>query len=192
MIRSWQKIAISLTTISLTTFSERAFSVQSIGTRRELLRLHTRPVRQTKPRIRCQFHSRALLRAELGQEHFFILPVMNSFLRFFCSGRRWGPGDRGRHLAQGVSAIGTINIIHSDGSLTLRTNRGELVAALRAEGESGVDVIAASGAGRPQCLPQYKVENDAQCVGNNYGHNRPKDRAHAAPFGVAVYIPDEQ
>jgi len=117
---------------------------------------------------------------------------MGSFLRFFRNGPRWGAGDRGRLTAQGISAVGTINIIHSDGSLTLRANRGELIAALRAEGESGVHDMAASGAGGLQCLPQYKVENDAQCVGNNYGHNRPQDRAHAAPPGVAVYVADEQ
>jgi len=115
-----------------------------------------------------------------------------SFLRVFRSCPRWGAGDRGRLTAQRGSAVGTINIIHPNGSLTLRTNRCELVATLRAEAESGMQDMATSRAGGPQWLPQYKVENDAQCVRNNYGHNRPKDRAHAAPFGVAVYITDEQ
>ena len=157
----------------LTMLSEHSFS--------------TRPVRQTRPSIRCQFQSPLYCGPNWVRSTSSSLPVMNSFLRFF----RTGTGGRGG-FAQGVSAVGTINIIHSDGPQTLRTNRGELVAALRAEGEFGVDDMAASGAGRLQCLPQHKVENDAECVGNNYGHNSPKDRAHAAPFGVAVYIPDEQ
>jgi len=104
------------------------------------------------------------------------------------------PGQRGwaRLIVQGSSAVWTIQIIYANQALALRTARTQLVIAPRAEVESGLHGIAAFWTGAPQRLPQYEIKNDAQSVGNKYGDNRPKDRAHAAAFRVAVYIADEQ
>src|ERR1700693_3991819 len=52
--------------------------------------------------------------------------------------------------------------------------------------------MAALWAGTAQRLPQKEVKNNAQGVGNNNGHNRPKCRAHPSAFCVAVDIADEQ
>src|SRR5258708_39885074 len=95
---------------------------------------------------------------------------------------------RGRLIVQGSSAIWTIQIIYANQALALRTARTQLVIAPRAEVESDLHGIAAFWTGAPQRLPQYEIKNDAQSVGNKYGDNRPKDRAHAAPFRVAVNI----
>src|SRR5690242_9418567 len=95
-------------------------------------------------------------------------------------------------IAQRSPAIGTIDIIYANQALALRTARTKFVAAARAEVESSLDCVSALRAGAAQRLPQEEVKNDAQSVGNNNGQNRPKSWAHAAAFGVAVYIADEQ
>src|SRR5258708_23184783 len=97
-----------------------------------------------------------------------------------------------RLIMHGSSAVWTIQIIYANQALALRTTRTQLVITPRAEVESGLHGIAAFWTGAPQRLPQYEINNDAQIVGNKYGDNRPKDRAHAAAFRVAVYIADEQ
>jgi hypothetical protein len=100
--------------------------------------------------------------------------------------------DRSRLIAQRSSAVRTIRIIYANHTLALRTAWAQFVAAARAEVESRLNGVPALRAGAPQWLPEYEVENDAQSVGNKNGNNRPKDRAHAAAFRVAVYIADEQ
>ena len=99
---------------------------------------------------------------------------------------------RDRLSAQRSSTVRTIDIIPANHALALRTARAQFVVAARAEVESRMDGVAALRAGAAQRLPQEKVKNDAQSVGNNNGHNRPKDGAHPASFRVAVDIADEQ
>src|ERR1700690_4050107 len=93
---------------------------------------------------------------------------------------------------QRSSAVGTIHVAHANHALALRTVRTKLVIALRAEVESGLHRMAALRAGAAQRLPQEEVKNDAESVGDDYGHDRPKGRAHPAAFCVAVDIADEQ
>ena len=96
---------------------------------------------------------------------------------------------RGRRLiAQRSSAIRTIDIIYANQALALRTTRAQFVVASRAEVESALDDVPTLRASIAQRLPQDEVKNYAQSVGNNNGHDRPKDRAHAAAFRVAVDI----
>jgi len=99
---------------------------------------------------------------------------------------------RGRRLiGQRSSAVRTIDIIYANQALALRTTRAQFVVASRAEVESGLDGVPTLRASTAQRLPQDEVKNNTQSIGNNNGHNRPKDRAHAAAFRVAVDIADE-
>src|SRR5712671_4702574 len=97
-----------------------------------------------------------------------------------------------RRIAQRSSAVRTIDIIYPNHTLALRTARTQLVAAARAEVESRLDGTPTLRADAAARLPQQEVKNDAQSVGNNNGHNRPKRRAHPASFRVTVDIADEQ
>src|SRR4029077_18097411 len=105
---------------------------------------------------------------------------------------RWERRGRGRRGAQRGCAVRTIDIIDANHALALRTVRTQFVTAARAEVESGLDGIPTLQAGAAARLPPEEVKNDAQSVGNNNGHNRPKRRAHPASFRVAIYIADEQ
>src|SRR5258707_14548898 len=89
---------------------------------------------------------------------------------------------RDRLIAQRSSAIRTIDIIYANQVLALRTAWAQFVAAARAEVESGLDGVPTLRASAAQRLPQEKVKNNAQSIGNNNGHYRPKDRAHPAAF----------
>src|SRR5260370_20840102 len=99
---------------------------------------------------------------------------------------------RDRLIAQRSSTVRTIDIIHANQALALRTARAQFVVAARTEVKSRLHGVAALRAGAAQRLPQEKVKNDAQSVGNNNGHNCPKDGAHPAAFRVPVDIADQQ
>src|SRR6266436_6507939 len=105
---------------------------------------------------------------------------------------RWVLEARDCMIAQRSSTVRTIDFVFANHALALRAARTQLVIAPRAEVESVLHGIAALWTGAPQRLAQHEVKNDAQRVGNENGHNCPKDRAHAAAFRVAVYIADEQ
>jgi hypothetical protein len=55
-----------------------------------------------------------------------------------------------------------------------------------------LDGVSTLRTGAAQWLAQNKVKKDAEKVGNQNGHNRPKEGAHPAPFRVAVDIADQQ
>ena len=93
---------------------------------------------------------------------------------------------------QRTSAVRTIDIIHADQALALRTAGAEFVAAPGAEVESGLHATAALRAGVTQRLSQKEIKNDAQSVGNNDSHDCPKCRTHPAAFCVAVDIADKE
>src|SRR6478672_307386 len=95
-------------------------------------------------------------------------------------------------MVQRSSAVRTIDITCPNHALALRTARAQFVVAARAEVESRLHGIPTLRAGAAARLPQEEVKNDAQGVGNNNGHDRPKRRAHATSFRVAVYVADEQ
>ena len=100
--------------------------------------------------------------------------------------------DRSRLIAQRSSAVRTIRIIYANHTLALRTAWAQFVVAARAEVESRLDGTPTLRADAAARLPQQEVKNDAQSVGNNNGHNRPKDRAHPAAFRIAIDIADQQ
>src|ERR1700731_3968200 len=85
-------------------------------------------------------------------------------------------------IAQRGSAIRTIDIIPTNQALALRTALAQFAAAARTEIESRLHGIPALRARTSQRLPQEEVKNDAQSVGNNNGHDRPKDWTHPAAF----------
>lgn len=90
------------------------------------------------------------------------------------------------------TAVWTIHIRQAYDALALRAARTELVVTTGAEIEFLLYCISALWAATSQRLPQDEVENDTQSVGNENGHNRPQDRAHATAFGVAVDVTNEQ
>jgi len=55
-----------------------------------------------------------------------------------------------------------------------------------------LDCVSTLRAGVAQRLSQDKVKKDAEKVGNQNRHNRPKDGAHPATFRVAVDVADKQ
>lgn len=76
--------------------------------------------------------------------------------------------------------------------LALGTARGQFATAARAEVEPGLDRVATLRAEAAQGLAQDEIKDDAERVGNTDGDDGPEQRAHAAAFGVAVDIADEQ
>src|ERR1700724_1323337 len=79
-----------------------------------------------------------------------------------------------RRISQRRFAVRTIDIIYRNHALALWTTRTQLVAAARAEVEPRLDGIPTLRADAAARLPQQEVKNDAQSVGNNKGHDRPK------------------
>src|SRR5271166_628469 len=84
-------------------------------------------------------------------------------------------GGRSRWSVQRGSAVGAIDIVGADHMLALRTVRGQFVVATRAEVESRLDGVAALRTGAAQRLPQNKVQNHAQAIGNEDGDDGPQD-----------------
>jgi len=93
---------------------------------------------------------------------------------------------------QRSSAVGAIDIIGANHALALGTTRAQFGVATRAEVESRVDWVAALWAGTLEWAPENEEEEDAEGVGNENGHDGPEYGAHAAAFGVAVDVADEE
>jgi hypothetical protein len=68
----------------------------------------------------------------------------------------------------------------------------QAVTALGTESEACLDVRSALRTRTETRLAQNEVEDDAQRVRNEDGHQRPQDGAHTAPAGVPIHIPYEQ
>src|SRR2546430_5224795 len=99
---------------------------------------------------------------------------------------------RYRLTAQRSSAVRTIDIIYANHALALRTARAQFVAAVGTEVESRLEGVPALRAGRDAWLPQYKIQHDAERVGDEDREQRPTKAAHSAAAGVTVHIPDQQ
>ena len=67
--------------------------------------------------------------------------------------------------------------------LALGTAGAQLMAAVRAEVEATLDEAPALWAGAAHRLPQNKVENDAQSIRYQNGHERPDDETESIFLG---------
>src|SRR5438045_5096700 len=90
------------------------------------------------------------------------------------------------------STVGAIHVRGGQHVLALGTAGAQLMAAVRAEVEATLDEAPALGAGAADRLPQNKVENDAQSIRYQDGHERPEHGAHAAAAGVAGDVANQQ
>src|ERR1700680_4422312 len=105
---------------------------------------------------------------------------------------RWGPGERGRLVAQRSSAVRTIDIIYANHALALRTARAQFVVAARAEVESRLHGVPTLWTGRDAWLPQYEIQHDAERVRDEHREQGPTQSAHSAATGITVHIPDHK
>lgn len=105
---------------------------------------------------------------------------------------RWDRRFRSRWVAQRSPAVRTIHIHYANQPMALRAAWAQLVTTARAEVESALHGIATLWADALQRLPQDEVKQDAQSIGNQNGHERPKHRAHRTALRVTVYIADEK
>src|SRR5580704_6919395 len=90
-----------------------------------------------------------------------------------------------------AGAIGAILIVLGDFLLALRAGRMQIAFAVGAKVETRADRLSALWAGVGKRLAHQEVEDETDrkiCRRKNDHEKRPKRRAHAAAFRVAVHI----
>jgi len=101
-------------------------------------------------------------------------------------------GGRSWLILQRGSAVPAVHVISTDHTLTARAVCAYSVAAARAGAGFRRNRVPSQRESAWQPLPQDEVEKDAQPIGNEKRHQRPKNGAHPAPPCVAANISDEQ
>ena len=104
-------------------------------------------------------------------------------------GLRWALCGR---IAHRTAAVRAEAVVASNQALALQAIHTQPATALRAEGETSLNRVSTLRAAAVQWLPEDEVKKNAQGVRNHNGDDCPERRAHAAAFGVAIDIADDQ
>ena len=104
-------------------------------------------------------------------------------------GLRWALCGR---IAHRTAAVGAEAVFASNQALALQAIHTQPTTALRAKGKTSLDRVSTLRTAAVQWLPEDKVKKNAERVGNDNGDDCPERRAHAAAFGVAIDIANDQ